>query len=214
MALEIERKYIDVEMDPLRKRLMDAGAKCEEEAHFESNLVFDTADRKLFATGRLLRLRMQEWPQRTRFVLTAKMASANQAANIKIRQEEETEIADGPTMKAILEQLGYLAVARYEKVRESWHLQGKYGAAIIDMDTLPFGNVVEIECQAEAMDAVASMLGLSAYMASAETYYDLGKKWQISRGMSPESDLVFEESQKKHIRTNLGIPNSDSSAYL
>ncbi len=61
MPLEVERKYLNVDFAALRRALCDLDAR-NLGAHFESNWVFDTPDARLFANGRLLRLRMQEWP--------------------------------------------------------------------------------------------------------------------------------------------------------
>ena len=55
MALEVERKFLDVDLDDLRNRLREQGAHCLG-AHFEANTVFDTPEGDLFSSGRLLRL--------------------------------------------------------------------------------------------------------------------------------------------------------------
>ena len=59
MALEVERKFLDVDLDDLRSRLREQGARCLG-AHFESNTVFETPDNPLFSNGRLLRLRCND----------------------------------------------------------------------------------------------------------------------------------------------------------
>ena len=125
MALEVERKFLDVKLDTLRRRLVAEGARSLG-MHFESNTVFEAQDGSLMASGRLLRLRSQEWATRFRHVLTLKLpvevpAGAGQ---YKVRDEREVEVADASAMQLILEGLGYSAVARYEKVREPWRLDG------------------------------------------------------------------------------------------
>ncbi len=110
MPLEVERKYLNVDFATLRRALHDLGAR-NLGAHFESNWVFDTPDAQLFASGRLLRLRLQEWPDVTRHVLTLKLP-APQNGQFKVREERELEVADGAVMRAVLKGLGYAVGAR------------------------------------------------------------------------------------------------------
>ena len=56
MGLEIERKYLHIDLQSLRQKLVDCGAHCLG-AHFESNRVYDTAEGGLVGGGQLLRLR-------------------------------------------------------------------------------------------------------------------------------------------------------------
>ena len=103
MALEVERKFPDVDLDDLRERLREHGARCLG-AHFESNTVFDTPEGDLFSSGRLLRLRNQEWPHKARCVLTLKLPAATPAGaeHCKVRDEREVGVADAAAMRLIL----------------------------------------------------------------------------------------------------------------
>ena len=60
MGLEIERKYLHINLQSLRQKLVDCGAHCLG-VHFESNWVYDSAEGGLVGGGQLLRLRSQQW---------------------------------------------------------------------------------------------------------------------------------------------------------
>lgn len=207
--METERKYLNADLDALRSRLVMLGAKSPG-PHFESNVLYDTPDGELFKNRRLLRLREQEWPDHKKSVLTYKYPCANPAAlagQVKAREELELELGDGAIMAAILLKLGYREAGRYEKRRESWRFQPEGADAIyhIDMDTLPFGDVVEIEGDPGGMDAVASALGLDKREISLKTYHELNQEWRKARGLSATGDLLFERDVKSRIRNALGL---------
>ena len=141
MALEIERKYFEVDFDSLRRRLRQCGAQGGD-VHLERNRIYDLPDGSLRAGHHLLRLRSQEWPDHAQNVLTLKLppVSAPDAA-FKVREERETPVTDAAQMHSILEGLGYVVRACYEKIRETWRLEH----TSIDMDIVPFARVVELE---------------------------------------------------------------------
>ena len=141
MALEIERKYLEVDFDSLRRRLRQCGAQGGD-VHLERNRIYDLPDGSLRAGHHLLRLRSQEWPDHAQNVLTLKLppVSAPDAA-FKVREERETPVTDAAQMHSILEGLGYVVRACYEKIRETWRLEH----TSIDMDIVPFARVVELE---------------------------------------------------------------------
>ena len=56
MALEIERKYLEVDFDSLRRRLRQCGAQGGD-VHLERNRIYDLPDGSLRAGHHLLRLR-------------------------------------------------------------------------------------------------------------------------------------------------------------
>ena len=113
MALEIERKYLEVDFDSLRRRLRQYGAQGGD-VHLERNRIYDLPDGSLRAGHHLLRLRSQEWPDHAQNVLTLKLppVSAPDAA-FKVREERETPVTDAAQMHSILEGLGYVVRACY-----------------------------------------------------------------------------------------------------
>lgn len=202
MALEVERKFLDVKLDTLRRRLVAEGARSLG-MHFESNTVFEAQDGSLMASGRLLRLRSQEWATRFRHVLTLKLpvevpAGAGQ---YKVRDEREVEVADASAMQLILEGLGYSAVARYEKVREPWRLDG----VEVELDVLPFMEAVELEGEPGAIEAAQRRLGLDKMAMSTKNYHELHQEWLQRNNLPARRSFVFSEAQRKAWRQQLGL---------
>ena len=202
MALEVERKFLDVKLDTLRRKLAAEGALCLG-AHFESNTVFDAQGRSLIASGCLLRLRSQEWATRISHVLTLKLPAEVPAGSgqYKVREEREVEVADAPAMQHILEGLGYSATARYEKVREPWHLDG----VEVELDVLPFMEAVELEGEPGAIEAVQRRLGLDNTAMSTKNYHELHQEWLQRNNLPVRLSFVFSEAQRKAWRQQLGL---------
>lgn len=206
MGLEIERKYLHVNLQNLREALTDNGACCLG-AHFESNWVFDTAEKKMTETGCLLRLRSQEWADRTRYLLTFKKPSADGSA-FKVREELETVVKDGSELHRILEALGYAVVARYEKVREPWRMC----MVEVELDVLPFGNVIELEGSAADIESVQRRLKLDKAEISTKSYHELHQFWLRQNNRLPQLSFVFDEAQRAQWRSKLGLTEQAGSA--
>lgn len=205
MPLEIERKYLHVDLQALRQTLTDSGAHCLG-AHFESNWVFDAPGRALLESGRLLRLRSQEWPDHTRHVLTLKRP-APASDSYKVREELETAVEDGATLRAVLAGLGYTVTARYEKVREPWRLED----VEVELDALSFMDVVELEGLAAHIDSVQRRLGLDNAVISTKSYHELHQEWLRQNHKPPQFSFVFDAAQRAAWRQKLGLPAQTSA---
>ncbi|MFN9943119.1 MAG: CYTH domain-containing protein, partial [bacterium] len=62
-------------------------------------------------------------------------------AGVKSREERETAVEAPDQVRAILKNLGYRPVFRYQKYRESWEYKGQE----IEVDETPIGAFLEIE---------------------------------------------------------------------
>ena len=211
MSLEIEVKFLDADHAALRQHLTSLDALCLGR-WFESNTVFDDEQRSLKATGTLLRLREKSG----RFILTLKRATDECTADMalgssldmapdilpenaelcaKICHEHETDVDDAQSMRAILAGLGYTPALRYEKVREKWTLLG----CEVCLDTLPFGDFVEIEGNEEDIRACAKALALPGEKASTATYHDLNRQARRAQGRQPDESFVFDDAVKSRL---------------
>lgn len=204
MALEIERKYLDVDHAALRQRLAALGA-----AHlgrwFESNEVYDDPARSLKGKGTLLRLREKQG----RHVLTLKrVPDAAFPDGVKVYEEHETEAADGQALRAILAGLGYAPAFAYEKVREKWKLHG----CALCLDALPYGDFLEIEGPLEAIEACAADLALAPAKASTATYHELNRQYRERAGLPPLESFVFPPERAQALRAELSPAPLDSRA--
>ncbi|MDE6735468.1 MAG: class IV adenylate cyclase [Desulfovibrio sp.] len=205
MAIETERKYLDVDFDALRETLTAVGAE-HKGSHFESNIIFDTVDGRLFASRQLLRVRQQEWRDGTVSLLTFKkpVATASQG-EFKEREEYELSVENDIAMARVLEGLGFQATARYEKVRSEWELALPGGRALVALDELPFARVVEVEASPGILDAVASRLGLDKYEISTKSYHELHQEWRSAQGLQPKRSFVFGPDEWRRFRRRIGL---------
>jgi adenylate cyclase class 2 len=137
-------------MDAIRDRILELGAVSMGRI-FETNLRFDDADNRLIEKKSLLRLRRD-----TKTILTFKSEPPFKNDQFKILKELEVEVSDFATMKHILESLGFREEQVYEKWRETFRLN----TANLCLDTMPYGDFLEIEGQMEDIRKLASQIGL------------------------------------------------------
>lgn len=190
MPLETELKYLGANLDDVRARLQSLGADFQTK-RFESNTVFDDADRTLKARGILVRLRDDG-----RKLLTLKRPPEEPVPQgVKAWDEDETELDNPGAVEVLLETLGLSPAFRYEKVREEWKFKGCH----ICLDVLPFGEFVEIEGPPEAIAEAANSLGLGAGEASQANYHQLNREYRAARGLEPEDSFVFEAGEKREL---------------
>lgn len=164
MPIEIEKKYrlTADQVEPLRRRLVGAGAEGGGAAEFEENVVY--AGPGLDPGRRALRLRRFE-PGGRRALFTFKERDLSGSA-VKHQREDETEVSDADALAAILEALGYRPALVYEKRRETWRLAGTE----VVLDELSFGLFVEIEgAEADILKA-EKLLGLDGNAGVHEPY--------------------------------------------
>lgn len=196
MALEMELKYIDADHIRLRGLLESLSAR-PMGRYFEENLVFDDAERSLKEKGILLRLRLKKGQA----VLTVKRPPSGEVdSRLKVFEELETPVHDYEVMWSILEALGFSVAFAYEKVREKWEMGGSF----ICLDTLPFGDYVEIEGDGESVPRCAQLLELSSEKSTKETYHALNLSDREKRGLDPVESFVFDPGKKAELLRQIG----------
>lgn len=205
---ECERKYMNANLDEVRASLRELGALTAG-AHFETNFVLDDAGGNFLATRRLARVRKQEFAHNTRcfFTLKLPLASGSEEHGCKVREELEVETDNCGTLLRMLYEMGFSTIAVYEKVRESWQLDlpSGHGVAKVDLDILPFMQVVEIEGNYMQIDSAAELLRLDKLQISTKSYHMLHQEWLTAKGMEPAYDILFDLPVKSHLRQYLGL---------
>jgi len=150
--LEVEVKFLTADLAGFRQRLLAAGAVLQGERVFERNVVFDTPDKHLLHSGKLLRLRQDK---AVRVTFKGEVAEASQS-EAKVREELEINVSDFETTAVIFQRLGFNPVLVYEKYRETFSLDN----VEVVLDEMPYGNFVEIEGEEAGIKTAVARLNL------------------------------------------------------
>ena len=179
---EIEVKLAFDSASSARERIVSLGASERTPRQFEDNIVFDRDDLSLKRSDIVLRLRSKGG----RNVLTLK-APVEGDHRHKVREENETTVADAGAMQRVLYGLGFTPFWRYQKHRTVYTL----GHLAICLDETPLGCFVELEGPPEEIDRVARRLGFTEDQYIRDTYRQLQERDAARRGVKP-GDLLVE----------------------
>jgi adenylate cyclase, class 2 len=184
MAIETEIKFKVTDLPGLEERLKVAGFTLHTPRTFESNVLYDTPDRRMRARTEILRIRNYNG----RWIVTHKRPPDNHPGvdTHKHRIETESEVADGRAFEEIFLALGLVAAFRYEKWRTEW----SDGEGHCVVDETPIGNYAELEGTSAWIDQVAERLGLSNADYITLSYGRLFELWRAEHGSSA-ADLTF-----------------------
>ncbi|MFZ0484272.1 MAG: class IV adenylate cyclase [Desulfobacterales bacterium] len=148
--LETEVKFYLPNMDPIRTRMIELGAVFKHRT-FETNIRFEDAEKSLIQKKSLLRLRKDK-----KITLTYKCPPPFEDNQFKILKEFEVEVSDFDAMEHILKSLGFQGEQVYEKWRETY----VFGDTHLCLDTMPYGDFLEIEGKKESIQQLSSNIGL------------------------------------------------------
>jgi adenylate cyclase class 2 len=185
MAIETEIKFRVASVGELVLRLREAGFRLETPRAFESNVLYDTPDRKMRARTEILRIRSYAG----KWLLTHKRLpdSGLGEDRHKHRVETEMEVSDGEALAQVFLSLGLVAAFRYEKWRSEWS-DGK-GHCVVD--ETPIGDYAELEGPADWIDDAAARLGVDSGAYITLSYGRLFEQWRDEHH-SEANDLTFE----------------------
>ncbi|MFZ0305484.1 MAG: class IV adenylate cyclase [Terracidiphilus sp.] len=185
MPVETEIKFRVDDLAALEERLGAAGFKLVTPRSFESNVLFDTIDRRLRARTEILRIRSYAG----KWTLTHKrLPDAGPGEDRhKHRVETETEVADGNALAEVFRSLGLVAAFRYEKWRSEW----SDGEGHCVVDETPIGNYAELEGDGEWIDRVSAGLGVDPSNYLTLSYGRLFEQW-CAEHRSNAHNLTFE----------------------
>jgi adenylate cyclase, class 2 len=184
-AIETEIKFRVGDRAQLEERLTRLGFHLVTASSFESNTLYDTAERRLWQRHELVRIRNYAG----RWVLTHKRVpdSGIGEDRHKHRVETETEVGDGVALAEVFRSLGLEPVFRYEKWRTEW-ADGE-GHCVID--ETPVGIYAELEGEPEWIDRRCHELDVAPAERLTLSYGRLFEQWREQTG-STAQDLTFE----------------------
>jgi adenylate cyclase class 2 len=185
MAIETEIKFRVSDLPALAQQLQAAGFTLHTPRSFESNVLYDTPDRRMRARTEILRIRSYAG----RWTVTHKRLPDDRPGedSHKHRVETETEVADGSALAQVFLSLGLVPAFRYEKWRTEW--QDGEGHCVVD--ETPIGNYAELEGPAEWIDRAAQRLGIHQADYITLSYGRLFDQWRAQHGSSA-TDLTFQ----------------------
>ena len=188
IAVETEVKIRVQDAEDFSRRLREAEFHCETPRAFESNILYDTPDRKMRARTEILRIRTYAG----RTVLTHKRLPESSPGEDrhKHRIETETEVTDGAALAEVFRSLGLVPAFRYEKWRSEW----SDGAGHCVLDETPIGTFAELEGAPDWIDCTATRLGIPSTGYITLSYGRLFEEWRAQYNSSA-SDLTFAAVQ-------------------
>jgi adenylate cyclase class 2 len=175
---ERELKFAAADHDALRRRLEELGARRVSDYDFEDNRVFDRRG-ELKDSRSVLRLRTDRKGNRLTF-----KGPPSFEQGVKVRLELESRVEEAEQVAAILGRLGFEAVTRYQKRRQTWQL----GEVMVALDRTPIGDFAEFE--GGKASAVARACGLDPDVAEERSYLELYRDWRRHHP-DASSDMVF-----------------------
>jgi len=185
MAIETEIKFRVENLDELVGRLRAAGFYNQTPRSFESNVLYDTQDRKMRARTEILRIRNYAGKWTVTHKRLPDVGPGEDAH--KHRIEIETEVADGSALAEVFQSIGLVAAFRYEKWRSEW----SDGEGHCVIDETPIGDYAELEGSPEWIDRAAARLAVDRSSYLTLSYGRLFDLWK-AENRSSANDLTFE----------------------
>jgi adenylate cyclase class 2 len=180
--LEREIKLRFDTTDAARAAVLHTGAEPIRCRRLQEDCLLDTIDEALHHRRCVLRVRLESGKS----LLTFK--GPVQPSQMKLRDELETVVGDGPQLLSILEALGFHVWFRYEKYREEFALSD----VIVAVDETPVGTFVEIEGGDRGIHHMAEALGRGPSDYLLDSYRRLYVLDCEAHGIPP-ADMLFED---------------------
>lgn len=180
MPIEREIKLRFDSADEARAKILALGATPLHGRRLQEDVLLDTEDELLRRQRSTLRVRSEGGKS----LLTFKGPAM--PGRVKLREEQETVVADGAALLSILEALGLHVWFRYEKYREEFSADD----IVIAVDETPVGVFVEIEGGETAIHEAARCLGRLPSDYITDSYRFLFLQHRDANGLAGH-DMVF-----------------------
>jgi adenylate cyclase, class 2 len=164
-----------------RQAVLALGATPLHARRLQDDALFDTSDELVRRRRSALRVRVESGKS----LLTFK--GPVRPSSVKMREELETIVADGPVLIRMLEALGFRVWFRYQKYREEFALD----EVVIAIDETPIGTFVEIEGGERRIADTARAFGRGPDDYLLDSYHGLFERYCQEHRL-PSSDMTFE----------------------
>jgi adenylate cyclase class 2 len=197
---EIEIKFYVQDLNTIKTRLLELGAKQVQPRTHEYNLRFDIPAGQLTLDDKLIRLRRD-----TANRITYKGPGA-EIDGVYHRSEVEFEVSDFNAAKAFLEALGYQVSLIYEKFRATF----RFKDVMVALDELPLGNFVEIEGpDGDSILRASQELAFQWQARIAASYGSLFKTACQAMSRAPQNLTFSDFADLNVIPEHLGVEIAD-----
>lgn len=178
---EIEIRIIDIDVQEIRKKLLNINAlKVKQENQI--NNIYDFEDKRLIKNKGYARIRTvkDDLTNSTIHYMTTKKLISQE--KYKIMDENESEIKDEIAAKGIFESLGLILIQSIKKYRESYKYKNTLiEIAINEKKFCPFPYIeIEGEDEAEIIEVVL-LLGYTLEDTTSKTIYEILKSKQVAK---------------------------------
>jgi predicted adenylyl cyclase CyaB len=175
--LEVELKSVVDDVERRRAAIEAAGATLVFSGRLEDRR-YDTGDRSLTAADQVLRVRTYRDAHGSRAELDWK-GRTRRDGGYKLREELETEVADGDTLVAILEKLGYVVTIAIDREIMQYDLAG----TMIRFERYPrMDTLIEVEGSPEQIEAAITALGMPREGFTSERLVDFAAQFETRTG--------------------------------
>jgi adenylate cyclase class 2 len=182
VAIEREVKLRFESPDAARALVLAAGATSVRCRRLQEDCLLDTDGEHVRLERSVLRIRLESGKS----LLTFK--GPVQPSVMKVREELETVVGDGPVLLRICEALGFHVWFRYQKYREEFALDD----VIVAIDETPIGTFVEIEGGEQGIISTTAALGLTPGDFLLDSYRGLFVRHCQEHGLPP-THMLFED---------------------
>lgn len=191
MPLEHEAKFILTDVEKIRSKIIELKGHSEGR-FFETNVRYENKSNDLQKNKILLRLRQDQQVR-----LTFKSPAAHINSGVKTMNEIEVSVSDFDSMDQILKGVGFHRVQMYEKWRETFEIND----AELCLDTMPFGEFLEIESTPDRVRNLSARLGLSWKSRVLDNYLTIFARLKEWDGLS-FNDVTFENFKDVQVDLN------------
>ena len=179
---EVEVKIAVPSADRGAEEYSRGRVSCPCAARLRVNILWDTADLRLRAQGKLARLR------EAGRLCTLTFKGKSMDTRHKVREEIETRVENAAAIERVFREVGLTPVFRYEKYRTEYEGDKVHG--VVTLDETPIGIFLEIEGSARWIDRTAKQLGFSSADYITASYGGLYLQYCSAHGIQP-SNMVF-----------------------